>query len=163
MGGVDTSSSRASLSVGDLQRVLRILEQVSGHLSPRTLHEPIVDAVPRELGAFHLVNLATVFPATGRLVTLVLPACAWIADGEAKTEVVALPEQGRIGFHAAVAEAIVEEIAESSLAVWENALSKARRGERVEAVVSWRGRTPRAGHIRLFPLSADGRRVLVLA
>lgn len=300
MSGVDTGSPGSALSVDHLQRVLRILKQTTGYLDPRALYNAIVEAIPRELGAFHLVNLAMVFPATGRLVTVavsgidaravseayggfmtqsietgitgwvarngktyyapnapadplyfsganraprpgselalpikvdgdvvavlnlestdvdafspsmigmleavadhigaaiqnallhdqvreesarleaaltrlrtaeaafaaVLPGRAWIVDGEGRIEMVVVPEQGRVQFHAATQDAILDEIAESSLAVWESALAKARRGQRAEAVVTWKDRHPRAGHIRLFPLVPDGRRVLVLA
>lgn len=297
---METGSPQSSLSVDDLQRVLRILKQATGHLDPRALYQAIVEAIPRELGSFHLVNLAMVFPATGRLVTvavsgddatqvseaygglmtqpidtgitgwvarngktyyapnapadplyfsganlaprpgseLALPILvdeevvavlnlesrsvdafsppmigmleavadhvgtaiqnallhdqaredsarleaalarlrtaeaafaamltgrAWIVDGSGRIEVVVFAEQGRIQFHAAMADAIVDELTDSARGVWENALARALRGQPAEAVVTWKDRMPRAGHIRLFPLQTDGQRVLVLA
>ncbi len=300
MSEVETDSPQRSLSVEDLQRVLRILKQTTGHLDPRALYQAIVEAIPRELGAFPLVNLAMVFPATGRLVTVavsgddatqvaeaygglmtqsidtgitgwvasngktyyapdapadplyftgasrsprpgselalpvlvegevvavlnlesgtvdafsppmigmleavadhigtaiqnallhdqiredaarleaalsrlrtaeaafaaMLPERAWIVDGSGRIEVVVEAEHGRIQFHAAMADAIVDELADSARGVWENALARALRGQAAEAVVTWKDRMPRAGHIRLFPLHADSQRVLVLA
>lgn len=62
--------SPVSLSVEDLQKVLRVLKAASGHLESRALYQAIVEAIPRELGSFHIVNLALVFPGTARLVTV---------------------------------------------------------------------------------------------
>ncbi len=62
--------SPVSLSVEDLHKVLRVLKATSGHLHSRELYQSIVDAIPRELGSFHIVNLALVFPGTARLVTV---------------------------------------------------------------------------------------------